>query len=427
MSSSPTPPTATEFNNFLSIIKDFTTDLTATYPEYAFLWKKWAAADLSVEDQHFLYDYCVKTYPERFFDILYQNGDIFIDKESKANMCFLPNVDFRILFLSSGVSENTKKTIWKYLQLILFSIVGGIKDKSHFGDTMNLFNGVDENVLQEKMAETMEGITEFFKNMSPSSTNKEEEEENPNQDQNQNQQQDPNQGGLPPLPPNMENIFNHLKGLFEGKIGSLAKEMADEISGEFIDLIDEDMKNTKDPQQIIQKLMKNPKKVMDLMKKVSTKLDGKLKSGEISREELMKEAQEIFGKMKDMGGQEQFKEMFETMAKNMGGMGKNMRMDQSKLDRMMKENTLKDKMRQKLAQKKMEQAAAFSLESKGNTNEKVFRFTEGQEGEKQEKTFIHPDILKEMNMLDKKDMEKDKGLDGTNSNSKKKGKGKGKK
>ena len=110
-----------------------------------------------------LFDYCLTIYPERFFDILYQN-EIF-ESDSDSNTFFLPSVDFKILFNSEGVSEQTKQTIWKYLQLILFSVVGNVKDKNVFGDTANLFEGINENDLEEKMKETMDNIGDFFKNM----------------------------------------------------------------------------------------------------------------------------------------------------------------------------------------------------------------------------------------------------------------------
>ena len=58
---------------------------------------------------------------------MYQN-EIF-NPESDSNTLFLPNVDFKILFNSEGVSEQTKQTIWKYLQVILFAVIGDVKNQ----------------------------------------------------------------------------------------------------------------------------------------------------------------------------------------------------------------------------------------------------------------------------------------------------------
>jgi hypothetical protein len=243
-----------------------------------------------------------------------------------------------------------------------------------------------------------------------------------------------------PNMPNMENLQDHLKNLFEGKIGKLAKEMAEEISEDFSDLIDDDMKNSTNTQDVLKKLMKNPTKIMELMKKVGGKLDAKMKSGEISRDEIMKEAGDLLGKMKDMGGKDQFNEMFKNLAKNMGGAGKNMRLDTNALDRMTKQASMKEKMKSKLEMKKMQQAVAleklkverqkqvelqntfvtnYSLETTNLPNNFVFRL-EGEGG--QEKSFIHPDILKELEAEDtkKKDGEKTTSQKKKNKNKKKK-------
>ena len=72
---------------------------------------------------------------------------------------------FKYLYNCEGVSENTKKVLWKYLQLMLFTIVGNIEDKSTFGDTMNIFEGLDENILKEKLEETMTNISGVFDKM----------------------------------------------------------------------------------------------------------------------------------------------------------------------------------------------------------------------------------------------------------------------
>jgi len=405
--------------NFRSIISDFANDLSITFSDYTYLWSKWSEPDVSELELKNLFNHCLKVYPERFFDIIYQNEDMF-KSDSDINTYFLPNVSFRFLFNCEDITENTKKALWKYLQLVLFTIVSGIKDKATFGDTMNMFQGIDENDLQEKLKETMGGITDFFKNMEnfmdkPSEAT-DSEQEIP-REHFRNMFENMTGEGIPGMP-NMENIQDHLKRLFDGKIGKLAQEMADELSGEFSDLVGEDVKDARNTQDVLKKLMKNPQKITELMKKVSGKLDSKMKSGEISREELMKEASDIFGKMKDMGGQEQFSEMFKKMASSMGGLGKNMKLDTNMLDRMTKQSSMRDKMKSKMEQKKKMQsdeiekkkqeirerielqqklAANYSLNTTDSPNNFVFRL-DGEE--KQEKSiansFVHPDLLKEM-------------------------------
>ena len=434
--------------NFRSVVRDFATDLSATFPEYSYYWAKWVDPDISDDALTILFAHCEKVYPERFFDILYQNAEIF-DEKSETNVYFLPNVSFKLLFHCEGVSENTKKTIWKYLQLMLFTIVGGVTDKSSFGDTMNLFKDIDEKELQEKLNETMIGVTDFFKNL---------EETNSKTESGAGAGADANTDDAPPsteqfregfknmfenMPgsfgktegmPNVEKMQEHLKTLFDGKIGALAKEMAEEIADDFKDILGADTGDMQSTNDVIKKLMKNPAKIMELMKTVGGKLDAKMKSGEFSREDMMKEAGDLLGKMKDMGGQDQFNEMFKNLAKNMGGMGKNMKFDQNAMERMTKLSSTQERLRKKMELKKQEREIQaqqqelrnqqqakmnYSLNSKGASNDLVFSL---DGAEKQEKSFIHPDLIKEMMQNDEARANMDKSSSGAANNKKTKNK-----
>ena len=125
------------------------------------MWSKWGDEDTTDDQLETLFLFCAKIYPVRFFDILYQNDDIF-KPDSEADVYFFPNMSFKLIFNSEGLSENSKKIIWKYLQLMLFTVVGSANDKSDFGETANLFAGIDEKDLQEKLNETMSNLTGFF-------------------------------------------------------------------------------------------------------------------------------------------------------------------------------------------------------------------------------------------------------------------------
>lgn len=431
-------------SNFRSILVDFTTDLTNTFPEYSHLWSKWSTpSSFSDTELQTVFDYCLAILPERFFDILYQNEEMF-KPESNINTFFLPEVDFKALYNCSGISDKTRQYIWKYLQVILFTVVGEVKDKSNFGESLNMFEGIDENDLQGKMKETMEGITDFFKTIiqedKPADADNKMGGEGDQTDEKEKggggggesfKEEFKNMFGNMPKFPNMENIQDHLKSLFEGKIGTLAKEMAEEISGEFSDILGEDINDVRSTQDVIQKLMKNPKKIMDLMKTVGSKLDQKMKSGEISREEIMKEAGDLFGKMKGMGGQDQFNDMFKNLAKGMGGLGKNMKLDTNAINRMTKMQETRERIRKKVELKKqmeeitkqqmeLQKAAALANYMLHNTdNPNNFKFSLDGE-EQQEKSFIHPDILKEMEVEAEDEKKKNTATEGAKKKKNKK-------
>ena len=159
--------------NFQKIITDMTSDFTTTFPEFSFMWSKWRVDTRTEAEVIYLYEYVLSVYPERFFDILYQKESIFI-LDSEVNTFFLPNFDFKLLFNCEGVSNNTRKVMWNYLQLILFTILGSVQDKSRFGDTGNIFDTVNEKELLDKLTETMSNMSDFFQN---TDTKKEEETE----------------------------------------------------------------------------------------------------------------------------------------------------------------------------------------------------------------------------------------------------------
>lgn len=364
--------------NFVSVIQDFTRDLTTTFPEYSYLWDKWYDTTTTSSEFDDLYKFCLAAYPERFFDILYQNDEIF-SLNSETSTLFLPYVDFKLLYNCEGISENTKKTLWKYLQLILFTIMNGVHDKTTFGETANLFEGVNEEDLHTKLSETIESLSDFFKNNETKS--EETSEDLPNAEQEFSGSNIPNP----------DDLNEHLKNLFGGKIGSLAKELAEELTGDIMNMFGEEDGDVKSTQDVLKKIMKNPKKLMELLKSVSTKLDKKMKSGDISKEDLMKEAGDIMGKMKAMGGGKDFQEMMKNMTKNMAGMtGKNAKFDMNALNRMTKAESSKDRMRSKL-QAKQKQGI---LEPTQNPNNLVFKI-EGEESQPKSSAPINDDWLNE--------------------------------
>ena len=426
--------------NFKTIISDWTKDLSTTFPEYSYLWQKWSNPDISELEIRVLYDYCMTVYPERFFDILYQNLDLFT---SDKNTCFLPGVEFKLLFNCPDISETTQKAMWNYLQLVLFTIVGSINDKSKFGESANMFNDLEEEDLHSKLKDAMTNISEFFQNLSDQQTSDSKSNSWPNFSQDSsnfgqdssnfskdssnfskdssnfsqdsskfsqdssnfsqdssnfsqdssNFSQDSSNFGQDSSKfskdsskfskdssnfgqdssdynnnmPNVDDLHGHLKGLFNGKIGNLAKELADEISGDMADILGKDGDDIKNTADVFKNMMKNPTKITGLIKTVSDKLQKKMNSGEISQDELMKEATEILGKMKGMSGGSggDFQEMFKNMAKGMGmNIPKNSKMDTNALDRMTKQSAMKTRMQEKMIEKREKEALAVAIKQK---------------------------------------------------------------
>ena len=98
--------------------------------------------------------------------------------------------------------------------------------------------------------------------------------------------------------PKAEELHDHINQMMEGKLGCLAKEIAEETANDF----NIEMENTSSVNDIFKQLFKNPGKLMDLVKNVGSKLDNKIKSGAIKESELLEEASELVNKMKNMPG-----------------------------------------------------------------------------------------------------------------------------
>jgi hypothetical protein len=340
-------PVPEEFNK---VIKDFIGDLKATFPEYNPLVDKWWKSketfnyiddetkrnEAYEEAEHtsiqLLFDFCGKKIPPRFFDILYQNDEMF-KEESDVDTEFLPTIHFKNLW-QYDISVKTRETIWKYLQLILFSIVGSLENKDAFGDTAKLFEAINVDEFKGKLEETLSQMQNLFESSENPDGSEKEESENLGEGFNM---------------PDPNDIHEHITGMLDGKLGSLAREIAEETAAD----LNMDFENTTDMKDVFQNLIKNPTKLMGLVKNVGNKIDSKIKSGDLKETELIAEATEIMNKMKNMPGMGNIQSMLSKMGlggamPGAGGGGKmNMGAMESNLNQRMKMAKMKERMQNK--------------------------------------------------------------------------------
>ena len=94
--------------------------------------------------------------------------------------------------------------------------------------------------------------------------------------------------------------------MLNGKLGNLAREIAEETASDInINMDDETSVN-----DVFQRLFKDPTKLMSLVTKVGSKLDNKIKSGDLKESELLAEAAEMMQHMKNMPGMENLQNLF---------------------------------------------------------------------------------------------------------------------
>lgn len=330
---------------FTRVIQDFVNDLRTTFPEYEpFINKWWKTADhfTDIQDEvertqaydkstsqsiSLLFEFCKKKFPPRFFDILYKNEDMF-KEVSDIDTEFLPKIHFKNLW-QCDITTKTRDTIWKYLQLIMFSIIGTLNNKEAFGDTAKMFEAINQDDFKNKLEETlsqMQGLFDFSGNLGEGHEGEGE--------------------GLHAGMPDANSIHEHITGMLDGKLGQLAKEIAEETANN----LNMDFEDATDMKDIFQKLLKNPTKLMGLVKTVGDKLDTKLKSGDLKESELIAEATEMMNKMKNMPGMDNIQAMLSKMGMgNMGGNGGkvNMAAMEANLNQKMKMAKTKERIRAK--------------------------------------------------------------------------------
>ena len=348
---------------FYKIFKDLLTDLTTTFrdkigeivstnSDYQIILKFQSESVSSILVNHDLetddivdypveflnaldniYTHCKGVFPERFFDILYQNADLFT-----KSVEFFPQIDFAELYNDVLITDKTRETLWKYLQLTLFTIVQNVDHRDCFGQSAQLFEAINTDEFKNKLQETVEQLGNMFSNIESADDGKEEKEEK-NADNADCAKSSDLSSNLDP-----ENLFSHINNLINGKIGSLAKELAEETAKD----LDFDVENVKDINDVFKQLFKNPTKLMGLVNNISTKIDKKMKNGSINESELLEEASSIFKNMKSMPGLDQLFKSMPGMA-GMPGMPANMgKFNTNAFQNMMDQNIKMSKMKERM-------------------------------------------------------------------------------
>lgn len=380
---------------FQTIILDFLRDIDCSFPEYRETLSRYLGYSHEMKpmpDELYieLYTHCRTVYPVKFFDILYKTETLFAsgagsagatnDTSSATNdtsTYFLPGIDFREIWNTDDITDNTKDIIWKYLQLILFSIVNNLSDMGSFGDTAKLFEAIDDNELKTKLEEVIgemgsmfgaaegggangasdEGLDETFKKATEFMNDAFSGAEGSAAGAGTGAAPGTS-GSVPPIP-DASSIHEHLSSILNGKIGMLAKEIAEETAAD----LNLNMENETSMKGVFQQLLKNPAKLSGIIKSVGSKLDSKLKSGELKESEIMQEASELMSKMKNMPGMNNLASMLSKMGMNMpggmpgmGGGGKvNFGAMQSQLNRNMKQAQMRERLLKKVQERQQSQ------------------------------------------------------------------------
>lgn len=343
------------------IVKDFVRDILITFPECKDLLTPGiidvTLDKIDTEEAKSVYKYCEQYYPEKFFDILYEKEEIITGEDSY----FLPNIQFSKLW-KEDISDRTRQTIWKYLQLILFSVVQN-SDENFFGDnTSKLFEAINQEEFKGKLEETLHEMQNIF-DLSNIDLSGMEDISGISQENL----------------PDVEELHDSINSMLDGKIGRLAKEIAEETTQE----LNIEMDDAQSMNDVFEKLFKNPTKLMGLVKSVGTKLDTKIKKGEIKESELIQEAQEMVEKMQSIPGMGNMQDLLNKMG--MGGVGGKVNMNgmKSQMNQNLRQAKMKERMQQKLAERQKQRE---QQQQQNQANQQPTTFSTGEVVEKTPRT-----------------------------------------
>ena len=330
------------------IVKDFVRDILITFPECKELLTQGiidiTLDNLETDDANSVYKYCEKYYPDKFFDILYEKDELITGDDSY----FLPNIQFSKLW-KEDITDKTRQTIWKYLQLILFSVVQN-SEENFFGDnTSKLFEAINQDEFKGKLEETLNDMQNIFDLSNIDLSN-----------------MDDISGISQENLPDVDELHSNINSMLDGKIGRLAKEIAEETTEE----LNIEMDDAQSINDVFEKLFKNPTKLMGLVKSVGTKLDTKIKKGDIKESELIEEAQEMVEKMQSIPGMGNMQDLLNKMG--MGGGKVNMSAMKSQMGQNLRQAKMKERMQQKLAERQKQKEEQEKSNLKPSENGSIF-------------------------------------------------------
>ena len=355
---------------FKKIIVDMTKDILVSFPEQEQnLHKELKNLVFEVDKDRldhslkYIYIHCKTFYPVKFFDILYQNSVMFENEECDCE--FLPGIKFKALW-KENISDKTRETIWKYLQLVLFTIVSSISDGdtfgNTFGDTAKLFEAINENEFKSKLEETISHMQDLFGEDKNKNTENTENTGNTGNTENTDNKEHINLDDLP----DPTEIHEHVTNMMNGKLGKLAREIAEETAAD----LNINSENAESVNDVFKKLIKNPTKLLSLVKNVGSKLDEKIKSGDMKESELLEEASELIKQMKNMPGMGNLQSMFSKMGMNMGKPTGNSKVNvdamQTNINQRLKDAKNRERLLKNLNERKAAAAAATGSASNSN-------------------------------------------------------------
>ena len=288
--------------SFSSTYKQFIQELTETFPEYA------APLTLALEspDLQTVFLNTWKTYTK---DVAGQNGAIFTDK----GLELVPGL-FMTSKLWSELSSGTQAAIWKYISSLLLLTAASSESAEGLWDLSGFQVDMEEMMAKLKEAGAcaeagagddaglggLGGMADIFEKLGKMAGT----------------------FGMPDLSGfagafGDAGKFKIPERLFKGHIAKIAEELVKEFKPEDFG-ISPDMLESDDPARIFNYLQeiftKKPEMLMTAAQKIAKKIQAKFQRGEIKREDIIREAEEL---MAEFSENEAFSSLFGSLGEMM--------------------------------------------------------------------------------------------------------------
>ena len=295
----------TYIEKFNFYLVSFVKEMVVIFPEYETVLNN-SYKDI-LENPNSNTDIYVKEYMTNvkvYNSYLAKKDDTLFKINSELN--FIRGIDFRNVW-AKDINEVTRQNIWKYLQTLVVigkKVVGEDDEIEKLLDNFN--NGESEKLPNmENIKEETENMMEMLKNMTQITQNPEETTEEETEKTN-----NPFEGGL---------------------INDIAKELTGELNLDNLNIGE-----PKNMNEAFNNLLGggNSGNFLDLINKVGEKIQNKVKSGAINQNDLMKEAQNMMGNLKNP--EQMAKQMMNSKNPHSG-------------------NSTRDRLRKKLEKKKQQE------------------------------------------------------------------------
>lgn len=308
-----------------------------------------AAAERQIDG---LMRYCKPLLMPHYMSIIFNDVQLFSPHATHSTR-FLPGIDFRDIWFDAGTTQHSREALWKHLTMLTSIAMQWKAEEQQAGAgadagglDMDMMQCVDPAMLEAKLQEIQGMLMQAFGGAeeaaavagagSSSSSGaaakprkrggRGRDDEDDEEDEEEDEELE-NLLGKRGRKSNVASLFDperimeHLRGMTQGKLGSLAAEFCEEAQHEF-GL--GDLRSTSLPKaeaarkmkELFESIFRQPAKMAELVKRMQTRIQTKIDSGELSQSEMIQEAQGMMQKMGDIPGLDK---LFKGMG--MGGAG----------------------------------------------------------------------------------------------------------